>query len=101
MSDEEIVIIEKLIDKSLYKLFNSNGKFVKVVDVLENKEISIYNSINKATEDIQKRFGLKITHASICNLINGKTNVPYKGRFMCYYATDEEIKKYLDDNKAN
>lgn len=30
-----------------------------------------------------------------------KTTAPYKGRFMFYYATDEEVKKYFEDNKVN
>lgn len=55
----------------------------------------------KAAKDIRERFGFKITNASICNLMNGKSKKPYKGRFMFYYATDEEVKKYLEDSKVN
>lgn len=100
MSSEEIGIIEKLIDNPLYKMCDHSVNFVKVIDKLENVEIGIYFSSQKAIKDIREKFGLKICNMTIHNRLNGKITTPYKGRFMFYYATDEEVKKYLEDNKA-
>ncbi len=100
LSDEENLIIEKLIDKPLGKFFN-NGIFVKVVDVMNKEGITICKSQRDASKIVQKIYGIKLDEVSICNRLNGKVTTPYKGRFMFYYATDEEIKKYLEENKIS
>lgn len=101
MSSEEIEIVEKLIDNPLYKMCDHNVNFIKVIDKLKNTEIGIYFSSQKTIKDIQERFGLKICNKTIYNRLSGKVTTPYKGRFMFYYATDEEVKKYLEENKAS
>lgn len=101
LTNKEIKVIEGLVNESIYEMFNNGGDFVKVVDIKNSCDIGLYQSKIKAAKDIQERFGVKITNSSICNLMNGKSKKPYKGRFMFYYATDEEIKKYLEDSKVN
>lgn len=96
--DEQIETIEKLIGKPLYKI--NNGNFVKVVDVVEKREIAICKSQNAAIDALQKILCEKISKSVAENRLNGKVTTPYKGRFMFYYATDEEVKKYLEDGKA-
>lgn len=44
---------------------------------------------------------VKSSIGAISNRLSRKTNLPYKGRFMFYYATDEEVKKYLEDSKVS
>lgn len=43
----------------------------------------------------------EISESVVKNRLTGKVTTPYKGRFMFYYATDEEVKKYLEDNEVN
>lgn len=98
LSDNEIEIIERLVKQPLYK-FYTNSNFVQVNDVIKNKKI-ICKSQSEAIRLIQKEFNLKIDNGTVTNRLNGKVTTPYKGRFMFYYATDEEIKKYLEDCKT-
>lgn len=99
LSDEQIEIIEKLIGKPLYKI--NNGNFVKVIDVIEKREIAICKSQSMATNILEKLLCEKISKSVVDNRLNGKVITPYKGRFMFYYATDEEVKKYLEENKVS
>lgn len=77
---------------------------VKVID-LESSQVYVYPSANKASEALYRNFliakNAKSAVATINNHLSNKTTFPYKGRFMFYYATDEEVKKYLEENKAN
>ena len=77
---------------------------VKVVD-LESSQVYIYSSANKASEALCRNFliakNAKSAVTTINNHLLGKTTAPYKGRFMFYYATDEEVKKYLEDGKCS
>lgn len=98
---EQVEIIQKLIGRSLYKLFNMSGDFVKVIDVIEKNEIGIYRSQTQVVREMQEKFNINTTIQSVWKHLNGKVTTPYKGRFMFYYATDEEIKKYLEDNKVS
>ena len=93
--------IERLIGKSLEEFFNNGNHFVKVVDVIENEELGIYNSCVQAIKYIQENFNIDITRSIVDNRLIGKVVSPYKGRFMFYYATKEEIKKYLKDSKVS
>ena len=98
LSNEQIDILEKLIGKTLYELFN-HGNFVKVVDVIENREIGIYKSCKQTIDYIKKFFDGDITRTVVDNRLYGKVTTPYKERFMFYYATDEEVKKYMEEKK--
>ena len=100
LSTEQIEIIELLVGKKLDVLFH-NGSFVKVVDVVSNKDIAIYKSQKEAARKIQEDYKIIINKNIIWRYINGKVTTPYKGRFMFYYATDEEVKKYLEENKVS
>lgn len=100
LSSDEIAVIENLVGKPLNRLFN-NGNFVRIVDVINKEEIAICNTQNKIVKIMQKKYQSKISVSTISNLLNGKAKKPYKGRFMFYYATDEEVKKYLSDNKVS
>ena len=100
LSQEQIEVLEKLIGKTLYELFNL-GNFVKVVDVIEDKDLGIYKSCEQTAKKIQKNFNLCISRSVIDNRLTKKVTTPYKGRFMFYYATDEEVKKYLEENKVS
>lgn len=99
LSNEKVEIIEKLIGKPLYKI--NNGNYIKIVDVIDNTTITICKSMSKATGILQKELDKKISVSVLDNRLSGKVTTPYKGRFMFYYATDEEVKKYLEDNKAS
>lgn len=101
VSKEELKDIERLIGKSLEIFFNKGNNFVKVVDVIENRKISICKSQYAAVSALEKILCEKISRSVVENRLNGKVTTPYKGRFMFYYATDEEVKKYLEENKAS
>lgn len=100
LADEDIEIIERLFGKSLYQLFH-RGSLVKMVDVIEERNIGIYNSQREIVKEFKTKFDLKISSSAINLYLKGKVKTPYKGRFMFYYATDEEVKKYFEENKAN
>ena len=65
------------------------------------EETKIYSSKSNAIEYIRDNFGYPIHVVVISNYLNGKCKSPYKGRFIFEHATDEEVKKYLEDNKAS
>ena len=100
LSNEEREIIEKLIGKPLWKFF-IGCNFIKIMDVHENEVIAVCNTQKEAAEKISKQINLPIDISVIHNRLSGKVTTPYKGRFMFYYATDEEVKKYFEENKAN
>ena len=100
LSNEEREIIEKLIGKPLWKFF-IGCNFIKIMDVHENEVIAVCNTQKEAAEKISKQINLPIDISVIRNRLSGKVTTPYKGRFMFYYATDEEVKRYLEDNKAS
>lgn len=99
LSNNEIEIIERLVKQPLCK-FYTNSNFVEINDVIKNKKI-ICKSQNEAIRIMQKEFNLKIDRGTVTNHLQGKVTTPYKGRFMFCYATDEEIRKYLSDNKVS
>lgn len=101
LSSNEVAVIEQLIDKPLIKFFNHSDIFIKIVGVINKEEITICKSRAEATRIMQKKYGMKPDYASICNRLNGKVTTLYKGRFMFYYATDEEIRKYFEENKVS
>ena len=98
---EQVEIIQKLIGKSLYKLFNMAGCFVKVMDVIEKNEIGIYKSQQQVVKEMREKFNINTTIRSVWMHLNSKITTPYKNRFMFYYAIDEEIKKYLEESKVS
>ena len=98
-------IIEMALGKTLGEFFINKFKDksipIIIIDVVENRSIGLYKSMSKAIKYINDKFNIKIYQSSISNRLTGKVTTPYKGRFMFYYATDEEVKKYLDDNEVN
>ncbi len=100
MSNEKRAFIEKLTGKLLENSFN-NGIFVKIVDMTNKEEIAICRSKTETMGLIRKNYSIKVSEVAIQNRLKGKIITPYKGRFMFYYATDEEVKRYLEDNKAS
>lgn len=98
LSNIEIEIIEKLIGKSLSDFFKHNN-LIKVVDMIKNEEVTICNTQEDTRKLLSEQIGIPLSIGVIRNRLYGKVTTPYKGRFMFYYATDEEIKKYLEDNK--
>lgn len=100
LTKDEVRIIEQLLGKRL-DVFYKKVFFIKVVDTMKNKEIGVYRSTTEIIDRIQKEYGEKVNRGTIHRRINNNITIPYKGRFMFYYATDEEVKKYLEENKAN
>ena len=96
LSDKQNELIDKVLQK--WK------KVVKMVD-LNDQQTYVFLSINKASKSLYSDFyfgkNVKSAIGAIRNHLLNRTNLPYKGRFMFYYATDEEVKKYLDDNKVS
>lgn len=96
------MILEKVIGKPLNRFFDGYGSvFVKVVDIINDKEIGIFKTRQCATRYIKEKYGFNLTNNTIDSRLNGKVTTPYKGRFMFYYATDEEVKKYLEESQVN
>ncbi len=95
LSVEELLIIRQL--------FSFNKKYIKMID--RNQRNYIYPSLTKVSEALLYDFGIIKTTgsgmAAIRNRLSGKVSTPYKGRFMFYYATDEEVKKYIEENKIS
>lgn len=100
LTKDEVRIIEQLLGERL-DVFYKKVFFIKVVDTMKNKEIGVYRSTTEIIDRIQKEYGEKVNRGTIHRRINNNITIPYKGRFMFYYATDEEVKKYLEENKAN
>lgn len=103
---EDIGVIEKLLGKSLNNLFCDYGKDnksikVKVKDLPANKIMGIFDSLSEASRKLGEINDINIKPTAISKRLNGEITTPYKGRFMFYYATDEEVKKYLEDGKLS
>lgn len=105
LKSEEKIAIENILGKTLEEFFTNKirdkAKGTKIIDIVENKEIAICESACQAAKIIHNKFSIKINCTSILERLNGKVTTPYKGRFMFYYATDEEIKKYFEDGKVS
>ena len=95
-SKEQLSIFKRIICK--------HEKTIKIID-LRNKQANIYLSIAKVAEALYSEFNVtknnRSAMSSILNHLSGKVTTPYKGRFMFYYATDEEVKKFLEDSKQD
>lgn len=96
-SEEELEIINQVIPNKKLHIA------IKVVDC-ETKKSNIYPSKMMAARSLHENFHILKSKESIKDAIqrriSGQVTTPYKGRFMFYYATDEEVKKYLEDNGA-
>ena len=91
LSLEEIQIIEKLVGKSLGDLYcGKESVKVKVIDIIENKVIGIFESQKKTSKVMREKYDIKINSDTIRNHLTGKRTIPYKGRFMFYYADENE-----------
>ncbi len=89
---DEKILIEKLMGKSLDDLYCGKKEpvKVKVIDIIENKEIGIFESKRQTSRAMQEKFSVKASNPVIEVRLTGKITTPYKGRFMFYYA-DEEV----------
>ena len=65
---------------------NDNKNIMKKIKENENKW-NILKNKESIRDAIQRR-------------ISGQVTTPYKDRFIFYYATDEEIRQYFQDDKA-
>lgn len=90
LSLEEIQIIERLMGKSLDELYCGRKEPVKVrvIDVIENKEIGIFESKRQVSKVMQEKFGVNASSRVIDFRLSGKFIKPYMGRFM-FYRVDE------------
>ena len=89
LSIEEKKIIEKLMGKSLDDLYCSKDPIkIKVADVVENKEVGIFESQKGTARRMREKYNIKISNTAIRNRLAGKVTTPYKGRFM-FYRVDE------------
>lgn len=93
-SEDELKIINMLMP---------NKKYItnKIIDIAENKVVGIFKTLEEAVHFMRETYGVELCRDGISKRLKGKTTTPYKGRFMFYYATDEEVKKYFDDGKAS
>ena len=97
----EIEVIEKLLGKTLDDFFSDRNKTIMVIDMWNDKKIYKFESIGETARRLNECFNVMISNSSISYHVNNGFKTPYKGRFMFYYATDEEVKKYLEENKAS
>ena len=100
LSINEREYIQKVTGKTLENLYGNNYRPICVKDIIANKNIGCFQSVKKAAREMPK-INIVVNDTSIYSRLNGKITTPYKGRFMFYYATDEEVKKYLEENKAS
>ena len=91
LSQEEMQVIEKLIGKSLDSLYcgKSEPIKVKVVDIIENREVGIFESQSETERKMREKYDIKINSSVIRNHLTGKFTTPYENRFM-FYRVDED-----------
>ena len=89
---DEIQIIEKLTGKSLDELYCGRKEpvKVKVVDVVENKKIGVFESQHEASRVMRDKYNVKLNSGIVGRCLTGKTTTPYKGRFMFYRVDENE-----------
>lgn len=63
---------------------------VCIIDIVENKEIGIFESRNEAVKVMRKKYGFNITNNTIEKRLSSKLTKPYKERFMFYYADEKK-----------
>lgn len=96
-----------LIQIPVFKVANDKKMIaVKMVDVGNNQSVYFYSSIGKASPALFSKFRItrdtNSAHSAISKHLKKECrDLLYKGRFMFYYAIEEEVKKYLEDNKTN
>ncbi|MEZ3434995.1 MAG: Helicase associated domain protein, partial [Lachnospiraceae bacterium] len=88
LMDEEIKVLEKLMNRSLEDFYSHGLVAVKVVDLVEGKEVGVFDSQAEVCRVIQETFDIKTNVTSIRNRLTGKITKPYKGRFMFYHVDD-------------
>lgn len=91
LSQEEMQVIEKLIGKSLDSLYcgKSEPIKVKVVDIIENREVGIFESQSETERKMREKYDIKINSSVIRNHLTGKFTTPYENRFMFYRVDDD------------
>lgn len=92
LSFEEIKVVEKLVGKPLNKLYIGN-KYnnpikVKVIDILCNRTIGIFNSQTETARVMQEKYNVKLNSGIVGRHLTGKITTPYMDRFM-FYRVDE------------
>lgn len=89
---DEKDLIEKLMGKSLDELYCGKKAPVKirVIDVIEDKEVGIFESKRQTSRVMQEKFGVNASNPSIEVRLIGKITTPYKGRFMFYRVDENE-----------
>lgn len=92
LSLSEIQIIEKLVGKSLDDLYCGKNEpiKVKVIDIVEKKEVGIFKSLKETARRMKERYDIKISCNVIRYRLTGKIITPYKGRFMFYRVDENE-----------
>jgi len=91
LSLDEMQVIGKLMGKSLDELYcKKESAKVKVIDVVENREVGVFESQRKAVRVMRDNYDVKINDSVVRNRLVNKTTKPYKGRFMFYYADENE-----------
>lgn len=95
---EELEIMNKLVPNP------GCMKPVKVIDIINN-QIYLYLSIKDAARALYSDFHIAVSDkaglSAIIKRLRGETkNLVYKG-FRFEYATDKEIKKYMEENKVS
>ena len=102
LSQEQKNIIEKLVGKSLDDLFNggitSSPLNIRVIDIIENKEVGICKTQHEASRLIQEKYGIKIMHTTIGNHLRKEVKTACKGQFRFEYI---EEKLDANGNKAS
>ena len=81
-----------MVGKSLDDLYCGKSKpvKVKVVDIIENREVGMFESQKEAERRMGEKYGIKIASSIIGKCLTGKITTPYKGRFMFYRADENE-----------
>lgn len=97
LSIEDAKVMSRLIPKK-------RKMAVNIIDI-ENSQTNIYSSVKEAGKALHDEFHAvgsdKGGESAIRKHISGIARKPYKDRFMFYYATDEDAKKYFSDNKVS
>ena len=79
---------------------------IKIIDIENNQATYFYPSISQASKALFSEFhateNANTAYSTIYRKLEKREeNILYRGRFIFEYATDEEVKKYFEDNKAS
>ena len=79
---------------------------IKMIDIENNRSTYFYSSMSQASKALFSKFHVTENANTAYSTIHKhlkkkKKNLLYRERFMFKYATNKEIKKYLEDGKVN